>query len=141
MYQNHMLKNANFIKDVIICKSCKRKFDIGKPFDLVLWNHIITNQLNINCILMLIKIEKRLISACLTFAQMFQLQRHGQYGLHGSIVNVLTNLNIIQTILPCMPYEDHIIFVFFKKIIEYKSIYMFWLCLTKHSNKNITRNL
>jgi hypothetical protein len=90
---------------------------------------------------MLIKIEKRLISACLTFAQMFQLQRHGQYGLHGSIVNVLTNLNIIQTILPCMPYEDHIIFVFFKKIIEYKSIYMFWLCLTKHSNKNITINL
>jgi len=92
MYQDHMVKNENFIKYVIICKSCKRKFDIGKPFDLVLWNHIIINQLDINCILMFNKIEKCLISPCLTFAQMFQLQRHG---LHGSIVNVLTNLNII----------------------------------------------
>ncbi len=58
---------------------------------------------------MLNKIEKCLISPCITFAQVFQLQRHG---LHGSIVNVLTNLNIIQIVLPCMPYQDHIIFVF-----------------------------
>jgi hypothetical protein len=63
---------------------------------------------------MLNKIEKRLISPCLTFAQMFQLEGHGQYGSHGSIVNVLTNLNTTQTFLPCMPYEDHSFFVFLK---------------------------
>jgi hypothetical protein len=45
---------------------------------------------------------------------MFQLQIHGQYGLHGSILNVLTNLNIIRTILPYMPFEDHSIFVLLK---------------------------
>jgi hypothetical protein len=43
LYQNHILKNSLmnskmefFFKDVLICKSCKRKFDIGKPFDLTL---------------------------------------------------------------------------------------------------------
>jgi uncharacterized protein YbaR (Trm112 family) len=30
------LKNGKNIKDVLICKSCKRKFDIRKPFDLIL---------------------------------------------------------------------------------------------------------
>jgi hypothetical protein len=53
---------------------------------------------------MLNKIEECLIAPCLRFAQIFQLQGYGQYGLHGSIVNVPTNLNIIQTILPRMPY-------------------------------------
>jgi len=41
------LKNEKNIKDVIICKSCKRNFDIGKPFDLHLQNHVITNKPNI----------------------------------------------------------------------------------------------
>jgi hypothetical protein len=38
LYQNHILKifpyglnNEKNLKDVIICKSCKRKIDIGKP--------------------------------------------------------------------------------------------------------------
>jgi hypothetical protein len=87
----------NFFKDVIICKCCKRKFDIGKPFDLVLQNHIITTKLDMKFLLMLNKIEEILIAPCLAFAQIFQLQGYGQYGLHGSIVNVPTNLNIIQT--------------------------------------------
>jgi uncharacterized protein YbaR (Trm112 family) len=30
------LKNEKNLKEVMICESCKRKFDIGKPFDLVL---------------------------------------------------------------------------------------------------------
>jgi hypothetical protein len=30
------LKNELKKKTIRICKSCKRKFDIGKPFDLVL---------------------------------------------------------------------------------------------------------
>ncbi len=47
------LKNEKNIKDVILCKHCKRKFDIGKPFDLVLQNHIISNKSNIRFILML----------------------------------------------------------------------------------------
>jgi hypothetical protein len=55
LYQNHILKifpyelkNGKNLKDVIICKSCKRKFDIGKPFDLVLQNHILIVKPNMN---------------------------------------------------------------------------------------------
>jgi hypothetical protein len=58
-----------FFKDIRICKSCKRKVDVGKPFDLVLWNHIKTNKLDMKFLLMLNKMEEHLIPLCLTFAQ------------------------------------------------------------------------
>jgi hypothetical protein len=51
-------------------------------------------------LLMLNRIKECLITPCLTFAQIFQLQGHEQYGLHGRIVNIPTNLNIIQKKLP-----------------------------------------
>jgi hypothetical protein len=44
--------------------------------------------------------------------------------MHGNIVNVPTNLNIIQFVLPRMPYDDSSIFVFLKRKLEYKSTYM-----------------
>jgi hypothetical protein len=49
---------------------------------------------------MLNRIKECSIAPCLTFAQIFQLQGYEQYGLHGRIVNVPTNLNIIQIVLP-----------------------------------------
>jgi hypothetical protein len=92
------------MKNVLICKSCKNKLDIRKPFDSLLQNHIIINKPNMKYFLMLNKIEECLIASCLGFALIFQLQGYVQYGLHGSIVNVPTNVNIIQTILPRMSY-------------------------------------
>jgi hypothetical protein len=65
---------------------------------------------------MLNKIEYYLITPHLIFTQIFQLQGYEQYGLHGSIVNVPTNVNVIQTILRGMLYEDYLIFVFLEKI-------------------------
>jgi len=47
--------------------------------------------------------------------QIFQLQGYGQYGFHGSIVNVPTNLNIIQIVLPWMPHEVDSILFFLKE--------------------------
>jgi hypothetical protein len=47
------------------------------------------------------------------FTQIFQLQGYGQYGLHGSIVNVPTNWNIVQIVLPQIPHENYSICVFF----------------------------
>ncbi len=65
LYQNHILKifpyelnNEKNLKDVIMCKSCKRKFEIGKPFDLVLQNHIIINKPNMKVLLMLNRIKE-----------------------------------------------------------------------------------
>jgi hypothetical protein len=74
-------------------------------------------------LLMLNKVKEHLTTPHLTFTQIFQLQRYGQYGLHGSIVNVPTNLIIIQTILLQMPHENYSISVFLKYI--YIQIYLY----------------
>jgi hypothetical protein len=44
--------------------------------------------------------------------------------MHGNIVNVPTNFNLMQKILPRMPYDDSSIAEFLKRKLEYKSIYM-----------------
>jgi hypothetical protein len=51
-------------------------------------------------------VGKQLIAPHLTFAQIFQLKGYGQYGLHANIVNVPTNLNLDQYVLPKMPHND-----------------------------------
>jgi hypothetical protein len=107
------LKNARTMENVLICKSYKKKFDIGKPFDLFLWNHIIINKPNMNYFLKLNKIGKHLIAPHLTFTQIFQLHGYGQYGLHGNIINVLMNLNIIHIVLPCYYYYSFSFFFLF----------------------------
>jgi len=44
--------------------------------------------------------------------------------MHESIVNVPTNLNLVQTILPQMLYDDSSIAMLLKRKLDYKSIYM-----------------
>jgi hypothetical protein len=41
-----------------------------------------------------------------------------------SVINVHTNMNEIQSILPCLPYDDVTIGVFLKWCLEYISPYM-----------------
>jgi hypothetical protein len=53
--------------------------------------------------LMLNKIKEHLIAPHIVFAQNFQPWGYGQYGMHGRIVNVPTNFNLLQNILPWMP--------------------------------------
>jgi hypothetical protein len=92
------------VEHVLICKSCKKKFDIGNFVDLLLQNHIITHKPIFFIFMMLYKIEEHLIAPHLTFTQIFQLHGYGQYGVHGNIVNVPMNLNIIHIVLPCYYY-------------------------------------
>jgi hypothetical protein len=73
------------------------------------------NKPNMKYVLTLNKIKKGLIAPCLAFAQIFQLQSYGQYGMHGNIVNVPRNFNLMQNILSRMPYDDSSIVVFFNK--------------------------
>jgi len=47
-----------------------------------------------------------------------------QYKMHGSVVNVLANVNKIQSILPYLPHDGATIGVFFKWCLKYKSLYM-----------------
>jgi hypothetical protein len=44
--------------------------------------------------------------------------------MQGNIVNVPTNFYLMQNILPRMSYDDSSIAEFFKRKLEYKSIYM-----------------
>jgi hypothetical protein len=44
--------------------------------------------------------------------------------MHGNIINVSTNFNLIQNVLPWMPYDDFSISIFLKKKLEYKFIYI-----------------
>ncbi len=63
-----------------------------------------------------------MIASCFAFAQIFQLKGYRQYEMHGNIVNLPTNLDLIQIILPRLPYDDSSILVFLKRKLEYKSI-------------------
>ncbi len=70
------------------------------------------------------KIDECFIAPHLAFAHIFQLWRCGQYGMHGSIMNVPSNLKLIQNVLPWMPYDDSSISNFSKGKLEYKFIYI-----------------
>jgi len=85
---------------MLICKGYQKNINLKQPLNLILQDYIITNKLDMEFLLMLNKIEECLIAPCLVFAQIFQLHGHGQYGMHGSIVNVPTNLNLRQTVFP-----------------------------------------
>jgi hypothetical protein len=91
---------------------------------MILREHITNNQLNFKFVPILHKIEEHLIALHLAFAQIFQLKGYGQYEMHGSIVNVPKNLDLVQIILPRLPYDDSSILVFLKRKLEYKSMYM-----------------
>jgi hypothetical protein len=44
--------------------------------------------------------------------------------MHGSIVNVPTSLDLVQTILLQLSYDDNLVAVSLKRKLEYKSMYM-----------------
>jgi len=44
--------------------------------------------------------------------------------MHGNVINVPTNVDQIQSILPHLPHDDTIINMFFEQHLEYKSPYM-----------------
>ncbi len=76
-----------------------KKIDCGKQLNMTLCEHITNNQSNFKFVPILNKTEEHIIAPCLAFARIFQLKGYGQYIMHGSIVNVPTNLDLIQIIL------------------------------------------
>ncbi len=44
--------------------------------------------------------------------------------MHGSVINVPTNVDQTQSILPCLPHDGATIGVFLNQHLEYKSLYM-----------------
>jgi hypothetical protein len=86
------LKNEKIEDLIFICNFCRTNFFCGKQLNMTLREHITNNQSKFKFVPILSKIEEHLITPCFAFAQIFQLKRYGQYGMHGNIVNVSTNV-------------------------------------------------
>jgi hypothetical protein len=68
------------------------------------------------------ELEERLIAPQQAFAQIWQVEGYGQYKIQGSIINVPTNVNITQSILPRMPNDEATISIILKRRLEYESL-------------------
>jgi hypothetical protein len=69
-------------------------------------------------------LEERLISPRIAFAQIHKLHNFGQFKLHGSIINVPTNIDQTQSLLPRLPKDGTTIGILLKRRLEYRSPYM-----------------
>jgi hypothetical protein len=45
------------------------------------------------------------MSSCITFVQIYKLEKYGQYKMHGSVINVPTNVDKIQSTLSRLPHN------------------------------------
>jgi hypothetical protein len=72
----------------------------------------------------LIELEERLISPHIPFAQIHKLYNFGQLKLYGSIINVPTNIDQTQSLLPCLAEDGTTIGILLKRRLEYRSPYM-----------------
>ncbi len=79
----------------------------------------------ISSVTKLTHLEEHFISPQLVFAQIYKLHGYGQYKMKGIIINVPTNINQMQLVLPRLPYDEATIGVFLKGRLGYKSPYMF----------------
>ncbi len=106
-----------------MCKSCYSFNNKNKtPKILVLTNIRLNN--DIDFIKKLNELEERSVSPRLAFAQIWQLQGYGKYNIEGNIINVPSNINSTQSILPHLPHDEATIGLSFKRRMEYKSLYL-----------------
>jgi hypothetical protein len=61
---------------------------------------------DIDSIKKLNEVEEQLVSPHLTFAQIWQLQGYGQCNIKRSIINVPSNINYTQSILPRLLHDE-----------------------------------
>jgi hypothetical protein len=87
---------------------------------ILVMKHVMENKTTMNFVSMLNNIEERLIALRLAFAHIFQLGGYGQYIIHRSVVNVPTNLNLVQNVLPRMPYDNLSIVMLLKRKFQKK---------------------
>jgi hypothetical protein len=97
-----------------ICSNCLNNINKGKrPQYQVPYNYISRNKM-ISSVTKLTHLEECLISPWLAFAQIYKLHGYGQYKMKGTIINVLTNINQTELVLPCL-HDEATIGVFLKR--------------------------
>ncbi len=103
-----------------ICTSYLCNISEHKPPLYQVSNKISRNKI-IPIIQKLTQLKKRFISPHLALVQIYKLQEHGQYKMHGNVINVSTNVDQTQSILPP---DGATICMFIKRHLKYKSLYM-----------------
>ncbi len=110
-------------KNPLLCKSCYFKNNNNKTPKFLVPTNIKLNN-DIDSIKNLNELKEQLVSPRLTFTQIWQLQGYGQYNIKGSIINVPSNINFIQSIFPRLPRDEATIGLSLKRKMEYKSPYL-----------------
>jgi hypothetical protein len=121
--QKYSLHDPPQEKNPLLCKIYYSFFNKNKTPKLLVPTNIRLNN-DIDFVKKLYELEEWLVSLCLAFAQIWQLQGYGQYNIKGSIINVPSNINSTQSILPHLPHDEATIVLSLKKWMEYKSPYL-----------------
>jgi len=109
-------------KNPLLCKSCYF-FNKNKRPKLLVPTNIRLND-DIDSTKKLNELKEHLISPHLTFVQIWQLQGYGQCNIKGDNINVSSNINSTQSILPHLHHDETTIVISLKRQMEYKSPYL-----------------
>ena len=110
-------------QDSYICNFCWNLIKKGIIPIFCVPQNICRNSI-IESIKQLTVLEERMISPRLAFSQIHKLHNYCQSKLHGSIINVPTNIDQIQSLLPRLPKDELTIGMLLKRRLEYKSPYI-----------------
>jgi hypothetical protein len=120
-----------------ICTSCLHNISENKPPLYQVSNKISRNKI-ISLIKKLTQLEEHFVSTRFIFAQIYKLQRYGQYKMHGSVINVLANVDHTQSILSHLPHDGATIGVFLKRCLDTNLLYA-RKCSSKYGDGCFTR--
>jgi hypothetical protein len=111
------------INNTLVCKRCKESINNRKVKNVILLRKPIFNENIIPFVKILNKLKEHLIALQMAFAYIFQLNDWGQYDIRGSVINVPTNLDKIQTILPQPTTCESTMALCIKRKLEFKFPY------------------
>ena len=112
--------NANKQKNCATCRGDIAKGSIG------LWRKVCMLGINdsLPSVSHLNNLKLRLVSICIPFVRIKHLNYEGQYGLRGSVVNVMADVERVQQILPQYMHKDAMVLVGIKQKLAHNHYYM-----------------
>ena len=122
-FQAHLKKQISDNIEAFVCTFCKWKTPSRST---KIYQNLASIGFNkeLEIVSKLTKFEARLVSLRIPFATIKQLTYEGQYGMKGSVVNVMADVERLQNILPRFVQEDATVLVGIKRKLQYDHYYM-----------------
>ena len=122
-FQKHLKKETINSEDIFTCSFClcKNPSRATRIYQTLASTGVSDK---IDAVVALSSFEARLLSLRIPFAKIKQLNYEGQYGMRGSVVNVMADIERVQNILPRFLHEDANVLVGIKRKLEYDHYYM-----------------